>query len=111
MRDDGEAWKGDSQKWPSFSYLFGEPLTDEQRQAQKDKAEAEAMLAELAYPTLPMYRADELCAKCGSHRARLAYCDIGRYPQRFGKTGSGLLVTCKRCGHSWARRPLDGGPT
>jgi hypothetical protein len=102
---DGDEWKDEPLLPPGdigFSMLHLSP----EEKAEEDRLRAERVaLGDLIYPTLPLFRADTACAKCGHARARAQYM-THRFTTQFG-SHDGIIRTCKRCRYMWPERALD----
>lgn len=87
------------------------PLTEEQMKEYRDRQGARLMMGALNWPSLPVYSMYENCPKCSQRKHKLLYMDSGRdrsaaAEEAFGEN-PGLSVTCKRCGFTWFRKPMD----
>lgn len=110
---DGEEWKGEEEKPAGMYYMsmFGEPLTPEQLVARNAKQAERRAKGRMLAATLTRFKADAMCPKCGSLKARTSHC---------GGTSTGVCLDhagdvehmhrdCKRCHYTWYELPLDAG--
>lgn len=101
-----DAWKDDE---PSggFGFMFGRPLTEEERAEAKVKWDTRLAEGNLRALMLPRFSREHSCAKCGQTAARVRYCP-GSCPAALDQCGASehMHRECKRCGFEWYEKPL-----